>query len=53
MFRGDGLGSCDQGSDEGTEEGFTAFAHIMNELEETKVAHLMHHQMGFLLADMA
>ena len=30
-------GSCDQGCDECPEKGFSAFAHIMNELEEPKV----------------
>ena len=30
-------GSCDQGCDECPEKGFSAFAHIMNELEEAKV----------------
>ena len=30
------LGSCDQGSDEGTEEGFAAFSRVVNELEEAE-----------------
>jgi hypothetical protein len=36
-FQGVGFGSCDQGGDEGSEQGFAASARIVHELEEAEV----------------
>jgi hypothetical protein len=36
-FRGVGFGSCDQGGDEGSEQGFAASARVVHELEEAEV----------------
>src|SRR4051794_37755375 len=36
-FRGGEVGSCDQGGDEGSEQGFAALARIVHELEEAEV----------------
>src|SRR3954467_690557 len=36
-FRGVRFGSCDQGGDEGSEQGFAASARVVHELEEAEV----------------
>ena len=36
-FQGVGFGSCDQGGDEGSEQGFAASARIVHELEEAEI----------------
>jgi hypothetical protein len=36
-FRGVGFGSCDQGGDEGSEQGFAPAPGVVHELEEAEV----------------